>query len=378
MIRDGSRHFSDFGGVTYLNCAAQGPLPNVTVRAIEDAVSLKTRPFTIDDALYFQLPDRARSALGALVNAAPETITLGNGATHGMAVAALGFPWQAGDEVVVAVNDFPTNVYLWTQAARRNGGKRILVKGARHAATTDEILNSITPRTRIVSVSLVDFGSGEIIDLARLGPVCRDRGIFLAVDATQAVGVMPVDAAAPGVSLLTSACYKWLLGPYGGGFACLAPDWADRIEPSYLTWTAAEGAENFNALPREDFRWVSTARRYDGPEVASFLNTTGMARSAEFIAEIGRDAIHAHVTGLLAHLEANLPAPFRRRASPSPVPGPILMIEADDAGAVHAAYKRLRAEKIWVSLRDDGIRVSPHIYNTQEDMDRLLGLLASG
>jgi selenocysteine lyase/cysteine desulfurase len=208
--------------------------------------------------------------------------------------------------------------------------------------------------------------------------VCRDRGIFLAVDATQAVGVMPVDAAAPGVSLLTSASYKWLLGPYGGGFGYLAPEWAERIEPSYLTWTAAEGAENFNALPRDAFRWVNTARRFDGPEAASFLNTTGMARSAEFIAEIGRDAIHAHVTGLLAYLEETLPAPFRRRASPSPVPGPILMIEADDTDAVHGAYRRLRARKIWVSLRDDGIRVSPHIYNTREDMDRLLGLLASG
>lgn len=376
MIRDGAKYFSDFGGVAYLNCAAQGPLPNVTVQAVQGALSLKTHPFAIHDSLYFELPNRVRASMAGFIGAEAREITLGNGETHGMAVAALGFPWKEGDEVVVAVNDFPSNVYLWTQAARRNGGTRKLVKGRGHAATTDEILEAISDRTRIVSVSMVDFGSGEVIDLERLGPVCAEKGIFLAVDATQAVGIMPLDVKALGVSLLAAASYKWLLSPYGGGFAYLSPEWWDRIQPAYVTWTAAAGAEDFNALPRETFEWVDTARRFDGPEVASFLNMHGMARSAEFITEIGREAIYGHVTELLAYLEENLPSGYRRRASKSRVPGPILMIEGDDAPAIHAAYKRLREEKVWVSLRDDGIRVSPHIYNTTADIDRLLRLLS--
>ena len=375
MISDGARHFEDFDGLTYLNCAAQGPLPRVTIQAVQDSLLLKAFPNRIPDQILFELPNNVRNAVAPFIGAKPEEIYLGTGASHGVAVAALGFPWKAGDEVVVAVNDFPSNIYLWTNSAERNGAKRILVKGKRHAATTDEILDAITAETRIVAVSMVDFGSGEVIDIARLGAVCRKRGIFLAVDATQAVAILPLDVKALGISLLTAAGYKWMLSPYGAAFAYLSPDWADRIEPTYFTWTAAEGAEVFNALPRENVSWVKTARRFDCPETASFLNMAGFLRSLQFIQEMGRDTIYDHVTGLLDHLERELPSPYRRRASPSAVAGPILAIEAEDAHLVHEAYRRLREAGVWVSLRDDGIRVSPYIYNQHADIEKVLSLL---
>jgi selenocysteine lyase/cysteine desulfurase len=377
MIRDGARHFEDFDGLTYLNCAYIGPLPRVTIQAIQDALPLQAHPNRVDDASAFRIPDRIRQVTAPFLGARPEDILVGSGASHGMAVGALGYPWKAGDQVVLAANDFPSNLYLWIAAARRHGGERILVQGRRHAATTDEILAAITPRTRIVSVSWVDFGSGEIVDLERLGQVCASRGIFLAVDGTQGVGVLPLDVKALRISLLVVGAYKWMLAPYGAGFAYLDPAWGERIAPSYVTWTAARGAEDYNALPRDGWKWVETARRYDGPETASYLNRAGFIRSAEFLADIGRPAVHEHVTGLLDQLERGLPAPFRRRAGPSPIRGPILSIEADDVAAVHGAYQRLREERFRVSLRDDGIRVSPHIYNTEGDMERLLRVLGN-
>lgn len=375
MIPDGARHFEDFDGLSYLNCAAQGPLPRVTIKAIEEAILLKAFPNRIPDQILFELPNKVRSAIAPFIGAEPEEIFLGTGESHGVAIAALGFPWKSGDEVVVAVNDFPSNIYLWTNAAERNGAKRILVQGKRHAATTDEILEAITPATRVVAVSMVDFGSGEVIDVERVSKACREREIFLAVDATQAAGILPLDVKALGISLLAGAGYKWMLSPYGTGYGYLSPEWADRIEPTYLTWTAAEGAEVFNALPRENVRWVRTARRFDAPETASFLNMSGFLQSLDFIQKIGRDAIYTHVTGLLGNLERELPSPYRRRASPSAVAGPILSIEADDTAMVHKAYRRLREAGVWVSLRDDGIRVSPYIYNQPADITKLLSLL---
>lgn len=375
MILDGARHFEDFDGLTYLNCANHGALPRVTAAAMREAIGLKERPNRVADDIYFTLTGRARAAVSRLVGARPECVTLGSGESHGMAVAALGFPWEHGDELVIARSDFPANVYIWLNAARAAGVRATVVASRRRAATTEEILAAIGPRTRVVTVSHVDYGSGEVMDLARLAAACRTRGVFLAVDATQSAGAVPLDMSSLGISLLTVAGYKWMLGPYGSGFAAFDPEWMERIRPTYVTWTAAEGAERFNTLPRENWTWAPTARRFDAPEAASFVNVTGLARSAEFLHELGVDAVHAHVAALLDRLEAGLPPPFRRRAGASTIRGPILSVEADDPAPVHAAYGRLRERGIVVSLREDAIRVSPHVYNTGEQVDRLLAVL---
>ena len=375
MIENGTQHFEDFDGVTYLNCAYMGPLPRVTLAAIREVMPLQAFPNRVKDSFAFEFPQRVREVTAPFVGAQPEEILIGSGSSHGMSVAALGFPWKAGDEVVISATDFPANVYVWSEAAKRHGATCRRVRGRKYAVTTEDILEAITDRTRIVSVSWVDYGSGEVMDLDRLGEVCARRGIFLAVDATQAVGALPLDAKALRLSLVSVGAYKWMLGPYGGGFAYLDPNWFDRITPAYVTWTAAKGAEDYNALPRDDYTLVTTSRRFDEPETASFLNRAGLIRSAEFLSEIGVPAVHAHVTGLLSRLEAGLPAPFRRRSGPSRMAGPILSIEADDVNAVRSAYERLRAEHFRTSLRDDGIRVSPHIYNSEDDIDRFLRVL---
>jgi selenocysteine lyase/cysteine desulfurase len=377
MIADGARHFDDFDGVTYLNCARMGPLPKVTQAAIREMLPLQSHPNRVPDDILFRVPNEARAALAPLIGARPEEIFLGSGATHGAAIAALGFPWQEGDEVLLTSHDFPSNLYIWTQAARRHRGRAVVIRPRSRAVTTDEVLERIGPATRVVSVSWVDYGSGEVMDLSRLGAVCRERDIFLVVDGTQAVGILPLAVHEPGISLLTVGGYKWMLSPYGSGFGWMDPAWRERIEPAYVTWTAAEGAEQFNSLPREGWTWVDTARRFDGPETASFLNVTGLTTSARFLAGIGLPAVHAHVSELLDRLEEGLRDPFRRRIGRADPPGPILFLEAENPILVHTAYERMIEARIKVSLREDGIRVSPHIYNTAADIDRLLDVLAA-
>ncbi len=377
MIEGGASHFEDFDGLVYLNCANHGPLPRVTVRAIEEAIPLKTYPNRVPDDIYFRLPDRARAAIAPLIGARPEEITLGTGSAHGMNLAALGFPFEPHDEVVIGASEFPSNIYIWANAARRHGARPVYVRGRGRAATTQDLLDAVTPDTRVIVASLVDFGTGQVRDVERLGRFCAERDIFLAVDATQACGVMPVDVVAQRISILAVGAYKWMLSPYGTGFARLDPAWWDRVPPTALSWTAAEGAENFNTLPRGDWSWAATARRYDAPEAASYINVSGLARSAELIGEIGLADIHRHVTGLLDRLAGGLPAPFRRREPRGEPPGPMLVVETDDPARVRAAHAGLRENGVVVSLREDGIRVSPHIYNSPEHIDRFLELLAS-
>jgi len=377
MIENGARHFDDFDGVAYLNCARMGPLPRVTQAAIREMIPLQSHPNRIPDDILFRIPNEARAALAPLVGAQPEEIFLGPGATHGAAIGALGFPWTQGAEVLLTANDFPSNLYIWTQAARRHGGRAVVLRPAGRAVTTEEVLERIGPATRVVSVSWVDYGSGEVMDLARLGRACREREIFLVVDGTQGVGILPLAVRESGISLLTVAGYKWMLSPYGCAFGWIDPAWRDHIEPAYVTWTAAEGAEQFNLLPREGWKWVGTSRRFDGPETASFFNVTGLTTSAGFLAEVGVPAVQAHVSELLDRLEGGLTGPFRRRARRTDPQGPILCIEAGESALVHAAYERLAEARIKVSLREDGIRVSPHMYNTAGDIDRLLEVLAA-
>jgi selenocysteine lyase/cysteine desulfurase len=122
---------------------------------------------------------------------------------------------------------------------------------------------------------------------------------------------------------------------------------------------------------------VGTARRFDAPEAASFFNLAALRASLEFLSGYGVEAIHTHIQELLGILEAGLPAPYRRRAPRGRVPGPILCIESEDIERLHADYRRVRDAGIWVSLREDGIRVSPHLFNTEADIDRFLTVLGS-
>src|SRR5262245_66581128 len=120
MIDNGAQYFEDFDGVTYLNCAYMGPLPRVTLDAIREIMPLQTFPNRVKDSFAFEFPSRVRAVTAPFVGAKPEEILVGSGASHGMAVAALGFPWKPGDEVIVGAGDFPSAVYLWTEAAKRN------------------------------------------------------------------------------------------------------------------------------------------------------------------------------------------------------------------------------------------------------------------
>lgn len=372
MITNGKDHFFDFDHKTYLNCANHGPLPRVTAEAIQEALALKTHPNRIPDHIYFTLTGRIREGIGAILKTDPNLVTLGTGESHGAAVAALGLGLRAGDEVVLAKNDFPSNIYIWSTAARDAGGRVRMLTPDGPAMKTEQILDAINENTRAVSVSLVDFGSGQVLDVPRIAKACKAQDIFLCVDATQAVGIIPMSFDSLGASMITAAGYKWMLAPYGCGFAVFDKDWMDRIKPKYITWTAAEGAEQFNSLPRENWNWHPTARRFDAPEAASFLNMSGLARSIDFILEHSVEAMHDHVRELLNDAESKLPSPFRRRDIPSFVEGPILSIESEDVSRIEPAYLRLREKGIVVSLREDGIRVSPHIFNTTDDMDRLV------
>ena len=368
------RHFSDFGGKVYLDCAAQGPFPAETVAEVQRALRLKEHPEEIVGSLYETLPGRAREAVARLLGCDPESIALASGASHGLNLAARCLPLKEGDEVLLAHGEFPANVYPWLNRASDGVGVRLVKATGRRFVGEMDLIAAIAPNTRIISISHVAFATGYRADLRTLGDACRERGIFLVVDGAQSVGAVDFRVSDLPIDLLATSGDKWLLAPFGTGFTYVNPEVLDRLRVADVNWMNVEGSSNLNELDGYALRFRDGARRFDIPEAASFLNLAGFIASLSFLARVGVANVEAHVTHLHDVLIRGLGKTRLRVASdlaPERRSG-ILALEGPSREETRLIYRRLRERGVVVSLRDNLIRVSPHLYNTRDQMEFLL------
>lgn len=374
-MRDYRQEFPDFSPTVYLNCAYQGPFPRRTVERIQHAIELKCHPERLQAPEYFDLPDRVRRRLAALVGADASEIALTNSATQGIGMVAAGLEFQPGDEVVIASTNFPANLFTWLHL-RRKGVRVHVVKPACGAARIEDVAPVVTPHTRVLALDWVSYIDGTRLDLAALGELAHRHGAIFVVDGTQGVGALELNLHGLPVDVLAAAAYKWLLGPYGVGFAYLRPEIQERLDLPVINWMAVEGSEDFDSLPVEDYTLVEGARVFDVPETPSFLNLYGLEASMEFVANAGVRTVTEHCRRLLDRLADGL----RRQGfqlSPSAQPehqSTILGFEAQSRAATTNLYEKLTAHHVAVSLRHGVIRVSPYLYNTEEEIDALLQL----
>ncbi len=370
---DYRKDFFDFTPTIYLDCAYQGPFPRATAARIHQAIELKCRPERLAPSDYFDLPERVRGRLARLVGADASEIALTNSATQGIGIVAAGWALGAGDEVLIAGTNFPANLFTWLHLRRRGVTVSVLNPAAGYILA-DDVAAAITPRTRVLALDWVSYTTGDRIDLTALGELVHARGGIFVVDATQGVGALELAVHDLPVDVLAVAAYKWLLGPYGTGFVYLAKQVLDRLEPLVLNWMSVEGAENFDALPTDRFTLPAAARVFDVPETSNFLNLHGLDASLEFVERVGVRAVTEHCAGLLGRLEeglrslgCELTAAARPEHSST-----IRAFRASSPLLTEELHRRLRREHIAVSLRQGLIRVSPYLYNSDEDIDRLL------
>jgi cysteine desulfurase/selenocysteine lyase len=374
-MNDWKRHFGDFGGKAYLDCAAQGPFPRDVSEEIQRQLRLKEHPEEIDPELFERLPERAALAAARLLGCHPSSITFGSGASHGLNAAALGLPLRDGDEVLIGQGEFPAVVLPFVNLAPAGVRVRFVPPGAggRHVAA-DDFVAAFAPKTRAVAVSLVAFATGYRIDLDRLGEACRERGIFLVVDGSQAIGGIDYRVADHPVDVLAVSGYKWLFGPYGTGLTYISPRVLDRLRVAVVNWQTVEGAAQLNRPFDYALRFREGACRFDAPQRASFLNLGGFAASMEFLARVRVSTVEAHATRLLDRLLLGLGSTVLKCASDLQAPrrSTILALEADGFDGTRRAWRRLMEAGVMVSLRGNLIRVAPNIYNEPEDIDRLV------
>jgi selenocysteine lyase/cysteine desulfurase len=355
----------------YLDHAAVAPLSGPAGEAIAGWLREATDEGATVWPAWSRGVERARAAGARLLGAATEEIALVHSTTEGINLVAEGYRWQPGDNVVTLADEFPSNQYPWLNLADRGVETRRLptdegrLNPAALAAACDD-------RTRIVSLSWVGYATGFRHDLAAVAEVVHDRGALLFVDAIQGLGVFPLDVARTPIDFLAADGHKWLLGPEGAGLFYVRREHLARLRPLGVGWNSVVHAHDFTHI---DLDLKPSAARYEGgtQNMAGFL---GLAASLELLLEHGTEAIAARVLAIadlavdrLQSLGARVVScrEDERRSG-------IVAFELPGADPVDVRRRCLQAGVV-VSCRAGRLRISPHAYNNDDDIGRLIEVL---
>jgi cysteine desulfurase / selenocysteine lyase len=376
---DWRQEWFEIEDATYLNLASQSPMPKVSIRAVQAALEANKNPHHKADSTFFEVPNRLRASIAKLIGAKPEEIALTSGASAGVAAVAYALAWKPGDEVITAKGEFPTQYATWKPMEEREGIKLKIVAPRERFITADDLIAAIAPRTRLVSVSMVRYDDGSLLDVRPVADACHKQGALLLLDASQACGAIPMDVRQLGADFIVSAGYKWLLGPFGTGFFWVKSEHLSMVRPGPFYWMAVQGSDNFAALNFEDAKPAANAKRWDAPEGASYynFNLVAMDASVDFVVRTGPELVAAHNRKLIEFMFERLPKDRFVVASPLHAArrGPYGCFAARSKEKTVEYYQLLRKENIVVSLREGNIRVSPYLYNTERDIDRLISVV---
>ena len=375
MLIPSQRHLFDVPDeVAYLNCAYMGPLMHSVVEAGDRGIRAKARPWGISAEDFFADGERARALFARIIGADAEGVALVPSASYGLSCAARNAEVSRGDRLVVLAEQFPSNVYAWREAAHTRGAALVTVARPADDDWSRAVLAAIDERTAVVALPHCHWTDGGRLDLVRIGARCREAGALLVLDLTQSAGALRFDAAAIRPDYVVCAGYKWLLGPYSLGFLWAAPEHRDG-KPIEYNWIGRAGAEDFAGLVDYRDEYQPGARRFDVGERSNFILVPMLNAALEQILEWGVGAIEATLAARTADVAARAArlglgsAPAELRA------GHFLGLRFPDGALPDGLPAALAAERVHVSVRGASMRVTPHLYNTDEDVDRLFAAL---
>jgi cysteine desulfurase / selenocysteine lyase len=368
----------------YLDVAARGILSRSVRQALD---------WQLDDAtqhggrkpLWMARLEATRARFADLIHADADEIAFTKNVSEGLNMIAAGLPWRAGDNVVVAVEaEHPNNVYAWLNL-RRRGVVVKLVPTRNGEIVASSVIDAIDARTRLVAVASQTFSPGLRTDIDAIGAACRARDVFLLIDGAQSVGILDTDVVRSNIDGLAVSTSKGLLGLYGMGFLYCRRAWAERIDPAYLARFGVE-LEAGHEADMGDFayRLAPGARRFDLGNY-NFPAVYAAHEALGRLLELGTAAIERHVGALarrLADSLAQLGLPVYGQGRPDAL-GSIVCVGRLSAGhdttgdaAMAALYDHLAAHHVRLSIRRGVLRFSLHLYNSAEDVDRVIALVA--
>jgi selenocysteine lyase/cysteine desulfurase len=360
----------------FFNHAGASPLPKVVADTLRQYVDDTESSAYLVGNRYAELPD-IRATCARAINADADEIALLKNTAEGISIVAHAIDWKPGDRVVTAAGEYPANIYPWIATAVARGAELVIdpqqsgADGSRFVPIEDILREAAHDRTRLVTLSHVEYGNGQRFDLATIGAFCRERGIVFCVDAIQSLGAVPVDVKAMQVDYLAAGGQKWLLGPEGSALFYCRKELLDRTPPLVV---GASNVANPTAFDRFDYTLAPSAARYESGTY-NIAGCFAMRVALKLLFErAGGDAVSARIKLLTDRLVAGLRSRGYQVASPrggDQWSGIVSFSSPlhDPAAVARTLRKEQRTE---VVVREGRLRASPHFYQTGDHIDRLV------
>jgi selenocysteine lyase/cysteine desulfurase len=358
----------------FFNHAGVSPLPRPTGEAMIRFAQQAMAGAYLDTSWYADI-ELVRKSAAALINAHRDEIAFVKNTSEGISMVANGIDWQFGDRIVTTNIEYPANIYPWMEVSRSRGTKLVMVpeqtdaEGRRQVPIDAILKEAAHPKTRRVTLSHVEFASGQRHDLARIGAFCREHKKLFCVDAIQTLGVVPIDVAAMKIDYLSADGHKWLLGPEGAGIFYCRRELLEHTRPLMVGWMNVVNADDYGSY---DYTLRPDAGRFEcgSHNIAGLM---GLRASIELLSSIGTRNIFDRLKHLTDHLIHGLSAKGYQIVSPRGFQWSGIVSFISPAHDHEQIIKTLRKDHhTEIAFREGRLRCSPHFYNTEEQLDRLV------
>lgn len=357
----------------YLNCGYMGPLSHRVLEAVNRGAARKAQPWTVVSDDFFDETEQARKLFAQLIDASANDVAVVPAASYGIATAARNLLISEGQRIIVLKDQFPSNVYGWRELAAANGAEVVTVERAQDGDWTRVLLDAIDERTALAGMGNLHWTDGSLIDLVAVGARLREVGAALVLDLTQSLGALPFSIREVKPDFMVCAAYKWMLGPYTIGFMYVDPKW-QQGEPLEQSWMTRSNARDFAGLVNYVDDMQPGTRRYDMGEFSNFALMPGavaaMEQLLEWTPEATAETLRARNRDIAERLsELGLKAGPESQRAPH-----FLGVSFPDAPPPDLV-SRLAVRNVHISVRGTSMRVTPHLYNTDTDVDMLIDAL---
>jgi len=389
-IEDARQQFPALQQLTFLDSACVSLPPQRTIEKLREFLDMTAYCPSGSSTQHHIDMDAMRSAarpqIAKLINAREDDIALVESTTHGLSLVANALPLKRGDRVLLSDLEFIEVALPWVQKREEMGIEIDVLPNRDGQFTPEDVERAITPTTRVLAVSSVQWNNGFRCDLDALSRMCRERSVYLIVDAVQQIGAIPLDVQATPVDALACGGHKWLMSPFGCGFLYLSPEFRSRVKPplaGYLSvaepqdgWGTYFGTPSIT--PVSDYELVGGARRWETGGTANYPGGIALAESVSLINELGIDHVGEHILSLTDYLTAALRKKDIRVVTPLDrrYRSGIITFTLDSPQDNVALIDFLQQHKVLVSLRYTsnvgGVRIGCHLFNHREDIDRLI------